>query len=88
MREVLDPWPFIAAAYAIGIGATLALIAWSWLSMRHAEKRRDKARERGADIFFLRSGEPRTLSGNVSRGRTTSAAWQGGPRLGNSAQSD
>ena len=46
MREVLDPWPFIAAAYALGVGATLALVAWSSLSMRRAEMRRDKARER------------------------------------------
>jgi hypothetical protein len=46
MREILDPWPFIAASYAIGIGATLALVAWSWLSMRRAEKRREKVRGR------------------------------------------
>ena len=46
MREILDPWPFVAASYVIGIGATLVLVAWSWLSMRRAEKRRDKARER------------------------------------------
>ncbi len=44
MREVLDPWPFVIAAYAIGLGATLALTAWAWLSMRRAEARRDKVR--------------------------------------------
>ena len=44
MREVLDPWSFILAAYAIGVGGTVLLIAWSWLSMRRAETRRDKAR--------------------------------------------
>lgn len=45
MRETLDPWPFIFAAYVIGVGGTLALIAWSWLSMRRAEKRRERSRE-------------------------------------------
>jgi len=46
MREGLDPWPFIIAAYALGIGATLALVAWSWWAMRGAERRRDEARAR------------------------------------------
>jgi hypothetical protein len=45
MRETLDPWPFVIAAYAIGIGGTLALLAWSWLAMRRAERRRDGARK-------------------------------------------
>ena len=44
MRESLDPWLFVYAAYAIGLGATLALTAWSWLAMRRAEARRDKVR--------------------------------------------
>jgi hypothetical protein len=44
MREALDPWPFVIAAYALGVGATLALVAWSWLAMRRAEKRREAAR--------------------------------------------
>lgn len=46
MREALDHWPFVIAAYAVGIGGTLALVAWSWLSMRAAERRRDRSRER------------------------------------------
>ncbi len=45
MREALDPWNFVIAAYAIGIGGALAMVAWSWLAMRRAEARRDKARE-------------------------------------------
>ena len=45
MRETLDPWPFVIAAYAIGIGGTLLLVAWSWLAMRRAERRRDGARK-------------------------------------------
>ena len=44
MRETLDPWPFVIAAYALGVGATLALVAWSWWAMRRAEKRREEAR--------------------------------------------
>ena len=45
MREALDPWPFVIAAYAIGIGGTLLLVAWSWIAMRRAERRRDGARK-------------------------------------------
>jgi len=44
MREALDQWDFVIATYAIGIVGTLALVAWSWLSMKRAEKRRDEAR--------------------------------------------
>ena len=46
MREAMDPWTFIAASYAIGVGATAAMIAWSLMSMKRAEKRRDEARKR------------------------------------------
>jgi hypothetical protein len=46
MREGLDHWPFIAAAYALGIGGTLVLVAQSWLAMRKAELRRERSRER------------------------------------------
>ncbi len=46
MREALDPWPFVITAYALGIGATLALVAWSWWAMRRAERRREEARKR------------------------------------------
>ncbi|MCJ2185194.1 hypothetical protein [Novosphingobium beihaiensis] len=46
MREALDPWTFVVASYAIGIGATAAMIAWSLLSMKRAEKRREEARKR------------------------------------------
>lgn len=44
MREALDPWPFVIAAYALAIGGTLALVAWSWLAMRRAERRREDTR--------------------------------------------
>ena len=44
MREALDPWNFVIAAYLVGVGATLALVAWSWIAMKRAERRRDEAR--------------------------------------------
>jgi len=44
MREALDQWTFVIATYALGIGATLALVAWSWIAMRRAERRREEAR--------------------------------------------
>ena len=46
MREALDHWPFVIAAYAVTIVATLALVGWSWLAMRAAERRRDEGRGR------------------------------------------
>jgi hypothetical protein len=44
MREALDPLGFVYAAYAVGIVGTLAMVGWSLLSMRAAERRRDKSR--------------------------------------------
>jgi hypothetical protein len=44
MREALDQWNYVIAAYALGVGATLALVVWSWFSMVRAEARRDKVR--------------------------------------------
>jgi uncharacterized membrane protein YgdD (TMEM256/DUF423 family) len=46
MRETLDPWIFVYAAYALGVGGTALMLGWSWLAMRTAEARRDKSRER------------------------------------------
>jgi hypothetical protein len=46
MREAFDPWTFVIAAYAVGVGATLGLVVWSWLAMVRAEKRRDESRKR------------------------------------------
>jgi len=47
MREALDHWTFVTAAYAVGVIGTLALVAWSWLAMRRAERKRDAARGEG-----------------------------------------
>ena len=44
MREALDQWNFVIAAYAVTAVATLALVGWSWLAMRAAERKRDENR--------------------------------------------
>ena len=46
MREGLDTWPFVLAAYGCVVFATVALTGWAWLAMRRAEKRRERSRER------------------------------------------
>ena len=45
MREVLDEWSFVTAAYIVGVAGTLVLVGWSWLAMRRAETRRAEARK-------------------------------------------
>jgi alcohol dehydrogenase YqhD (iron-dependent ADH family) len=44
--EALDQWHFVLAAYGLGVGATLALVVWSWMTMRRAERRRDRSRDK------------------------------------------
>jgi len=44
MREALDAWTYVWSSYAVGVGSTLALVAWSWIGMRRAEARRDRSR--------------------------------------------
>lgn len=46
MREALDQWDFVVAAYALGVGGTLATVIWSWLAMKRSEARRERSRER------------------------------------------
>ncbi|WP_144039814.1 heme exporter protein CcmD [Novosphingobium sp. TH158] len=46
MQENLDHWSFVIAAYAIGLVGVLGLTAWAWISMRRAEARRDRSREK------------------------------------------
>jgi hypothetical protein len=46
VREALDQWDFVLAAYGVGVLGTLGMIAWAWLAMRRAEKRRDESRKR------------------------------------------
>ena len=47
MREALDQWTFVLAAYAVAIGGTVALTAWSWLAMVAAERKRERGRDAG-----------------------------------------
>lgn len=49
MRESLDQMLFVYAAYGITIIATLALVGQSWLAMKAAEARRDRASDRASD---------------------------------------
>jgi predicted negative regulator of RcsB-dependent stress response len=46
MRESLDQWDFVLAAYTVGILATVALVAWAWWDMKRAERRREEARRK------------------------------------------
>ena len=47
MREALSQWDYVIAAYAIAVPAIAALIVFSWLRMRRAERARDAARKMG-----------------------------------------
>ncbi|WP_201742399.1 hypothetical protein [Novosphingobium ovatum] len=49
MTESFDQWQFVWAAYAIGGGATLAMVVFSWLGMQRAERRRDSSRDGAQD---------------------------------------
>lgn len=46
LRESLDHWAYVTAGYSVVIIGTLALVAWSWLSMKAAERRRDESRRK------------------------------------------
>ncbi len=46
MREALDQWSFVIAAYGVTILGTVLLLGWSWVSMRNNERKRDEARRR------------------------------------------
>jgi len=46
MREGLDQWAFVVMAYGVAIIGTLAMLGWSWFSMRRAEARRDKVKRK------------------------------------------
>ena len=46
MREALDHWPFVVGAYAVSAIALGLLIAWSYTTMRRAEKRREEIKRK------------------------------------------
>ena len=37
----MNPWPFVVAAYGVAIALTVALLLWSFASMRRAEAAAD-----------------------------------------------
>lgn len=41
----MSHWPFIIAAYAVALTATIALTLWSWAAMRRAEGEVDQLRQ-------------------------------------------
>ena len=41
----MNPWPFVAAAYALTLLATAALVLLSWRSMRKAEAASEQLRK-------------------------------------------
>ena len=47
IRESLNQWDYVIAAYAIAIPAIAALLILTWLRMRRAERARDAARKKG-----------------------------------------
>jgi len=42
----MNPWPFVMAAYGAAIALTLALLLWSYASMRRAEAAADTLKRR------------------------------------------
>ena len=46
MGGTFAQWPYVIAAYGLGVGVTALTVVTSWLAMRRAEKRRDEARKR------------------------------------------
>jgi hypothetical protein len=42
----MNPWPFVATAYAVAIGLTAGLMCWSYASMRRAEAAADTLRHK------------------------------------------
>lgn len=41
MSAMLNAWPFVIAAYAVALGATVALLGLSLVALRRAEARAD-----------------------------------------------
>ena len=42
----MNPWPFVIAAYGVAIGLTVALLLWTFASMRRAEAAADALKRR------------------------------------------
>ena len=44
--ESLDQMVFVTLSYVLGVGGTIAMVGWSWIAMRRAERRRDKVKRK------------------------------------------
>ena len=42
----MNPWPFVIAAYAVTIAATLGLLLWCFTTMHRAESEADSLKRR------------------------------------------
>lgn len=42
----MNPWPFVAAAYALAIAGTLGVTLWSFAVMRRAERAAEALKDR------------------------------------------
>jgi hypothetical protein len=42
----MNPWPFVVAAYAVGIGGTAGLLLWAFGSMVRAEAAADALKKK------------------------------------------
>jgi len=47
MSATLDAWPFVIAAYAVAVSATVALMGFSVATLRRAERRADALDRQG-----------------------------------------
>jgi hypothetical protein len=43
---MIGGWPFVIAAYAVAIGATLGLVVWALTALKRAEARAERLRDR------------------------------------------
>ncbi|MEP3050090.1 MAG: hypothetical protein ABJP48_02625 [Erythrobacter sp.] len=46
MREALNQWDFVIAAYSVSAITIVMLIVWAWFAMRTAERKRDEVKRR------------------------------------------
>lgn len=42
----MNPWPFVAAAYAVAVALTIALLLWAYASMRRSEAAADSLKRK------------------------------------------
>jgi hypothetical protein len=43
---MIGGWPFVIAAYLVAVGGTLGLVGWAWASLKRAEARAERLRDR------------------------------------------